>query len=431
MPTSILRRLLVLTLLVAPAVGLAAEQWPAWRGPRGDGVTEQTKLPTEWSRESEKVRWRVALPEPGNSTPVVWDERIFLTQPRVQDQRRTVMCRDRATGELLWERGVEYTENEPTHDTNFYCSASPVTDGQRVIVWYGSAGVYCYDMEGREVWHRALGPVTHPWGIGASPLLHGDRVFLNFGPGDPSFVVALDKRTGDELWRREVPHRRTQEGPTGLGPNGDASSTELYGSWSTPVVVRSGDRDVVVVTQPERVVAYDPETGKEVWSVGGLADLVYCSPIWDDKHLVAYGGYQGAALAVRLGGEGDVTKSHVVWREPRTRLRLGTGVLYDEKIFVSDMQGIVDCMDVATNKQQWRERLAATGGDNAVWSSMVRSGDVLYLLNQTGDTFVFRVKPNFELIEKNSLGEATNASLVPSQGEWLVRTHEALWCIGR
>ena len=160
----------------APA---AADDWPAWRGPAGTGVTQETKLPLKWS-ETENVRWRIKLPQRGNSTPIVWGDRIFLTQPLERDKKRTLMCFDRKRGKLLWQQDVSYTKSAAFHRTNPPCSSSPVTDGKRVIVWHGSAGLFCYDFSGKELWRRELGPVEHMWGFATSPVLYKDLCILQF-----------------------------------------------------------------------------------------------------------------------------------------------------------------------------------------------------------------------------------------------------------
>jgi outer membrane protein assembly factor BamB len=165
-----------------------AANWPAWRGPLGTGVCEEKNLPVQWNATN-NVKWRVRLPERGNSTPVVWGERVFVTQP--VGERRTLMCFNRTDGKLLWQSGVATQDKEPTHGTNPYCSASPVTDGERVIVSFASDGLYCYDFAGKEVWRRTdLGQQIHIWGNGSSPVIYGDLCFLDFGPGETTYLLA-------------------------------------------------------------------------------------------------------------------------------------------------------------------------------------------------------------------------------------------------
>ena len=251
-----------------------AGNWPAWRGPDGMGQCAETDLPLRWST-TENVRWKVALPDRGNSTPVIWGNRIFLTQATDKGRKRATVCLDRRDGRTLWERTVDYTRREPTHETNYYCSASAVTEGERVVVSHGSAGVWCYDFDGRELWHRDLGEGLHIWGNAASPVLYQDLVFLNFGPGERTFLIALDKKTGKDVWKVDEPG----------GRSGDKGQSEWFGSWSTPVAARIGGRDELVMTWPGVVKSYNPRTGDLLWQCSGLAKdkgpdrLVYTSPL--------------------------------------------------------------------------------------------------------------------------------------------------------
>jgi outer membrane protein assembly factor BamB len=252
------------------------------------GISAESNLPLGWS-PTENIVWKTKLPQRGNSTPIVWDDRIFLTQAVENEKRRTLMCLDAADGQLLWHVGTDYAEAEPTHLSNPYCSASPVTDGERVIAWYGSAGVFCYDFAGKELWRRDLGIQEHEWGYAASPVLHGDLCFLSFGPGKREFVIALNKKTGEAVWQFDVPQ------PAKLDVAEDKKTPEqrndeLRGSWSTPLVIRTGGRDELIMTLPERVVAFDPKSGRQLWHCEGLGSLVYTSPMWGDGVLVALGG---------------------------------------------------------------------------------------------------------------------------------------------
>ena len=419
----------------------SAENWPAWRGANGDGVSSETGIPTHWSRE-ENVRWHVALPEPGNSTPIVWQDRIYLTQPVAKENLRTLMCIDRNHGKTLWTAEVRYGEPEPSHKTNPYCSASPVTDGERIVAWFGSAGLYCYDMDGKQLWRRNLGKQNHIWGYAASPVLYENLCILNFGPGEREFVLAVDKTTGKTVWQVDALDDVAEAELSTPGTEGNAKRRDkgvdeappkraeiLRGSWSTPLIVRDKDRATVVISHPHRVTAYDPSNGKVRWMCRGLGPLVYSSPVFGESYLVSMSGYHGASLAVRYGGRGDVTDTRRLWHIKRNSLRLGCGVVTDGNLFVSDMRGIAQCIDLRSGEALWEERLRGTAGNNATWASMVLAEDKLYLLNQSGDTFVVRAAPDFELIATNSLGETTNSSIVISDGEIFARTHESLWCI--
>ena len=176
----------------------ASANWPGWRGPEGTGISLETKLPVRWST-NENVRWHTPLPERGNSTPIIWNNSVFITQAIEKENRRMLMCFDRKTGKQRWQKGVTYPEKEPAHETNAYCSASATTDGEHIVASYGSAGLYCYDFEGNELWHRDLGKQHHIWGNAASPVLYQNLCILNVGPGDPTYLIALDKKTGNPI----------------------------------------------------------------------------------------------------------------------------------------------------------------------------------------------------------------------------------------
>lgn len=404
-----------------------AANWPAWRGPLGTGITEETNLPVTWST-NENVKWRIPLPEPGNSTPIVWGDRVFLTQA-VSD-RRTLMCFHRADGKLLWQSGVTAKEKDPTHGTNPYASGSPVTDGERVIVSFASEGVFCYDSEGKELWSRTdLGRQIHIWGAGTSPVIHGDLCFLNFGPGETTYLLAVDKKTGNTVWKHDEETGYGKEpAPDVRGPKNPGSAT-FIGSWTTPVVMNVEGKDQLLVSWPRRLAAYDPATGKELWSCAGLNPLVYTSPIYGEGIAVAMGGFGGSAIAVRADGSGDVTESRRFWQHPRSPQRIGSGVVHEGHIYIHNDPGTAMCLDLKTGAMVWQERLKGNAPTGQNWSSVMLSGDKCYTITQGGDCFVFKAGPQFELISVNSLGERSNSSIVPSNGELFIRTHRSLWCI--
>lgn len=402
-----------------------AADWPSWRGPTGHGHTSERDLPLTWSA-TENVRWKVALPEPGNSTPIVAGGRIYLTQ-NVAD-RRTLLCLDRKDGRTLWQAGPTHKKPERTHPTNPFCSASPVTDGERVIAFFGSAGLWCWDVAGKEQWHLDLGPQDHEWGYAASPVLHGDLCILNFGPGPNTFLLAVNKTTGKEVWRVPFPPITPKLPRTdGFGGAKDG----VIGSWATPLVIDAGTRAEVIMVWPERVTAYEPTTGKELWTCDGLNPLIYTSAMFGDGVVIGSGGYGGSTMGVKPGGNGDITATHRLWHQPRDKQRIGSGVITGGYLYILNTPGTAQCIDVKTGKPVWEERLKSSGGSGESWSSMILAGDRIYVLNQRGDTFVLRAAPKFEQLARNSLdGTLTNASHAVSDGELFIRTHAHLWCIG-
>ena len=417
---------LILPSLVWFAAAAGAAHWPSWRGGvEGAGVTKEKNLPVEWSA-TKNVRWSVALPDGGNSTPVVWGDRIFISQAVARDNRRTVMCFERSDGKLLWQSGVTWTEKEQTHEANPYCAASPATDGERVIATFGSAGVHCYDFEGGELWHRDLGKQQHEWGYASSPVIHGDLCFVYHGPGPGAHLVALDKKTGKTTWKFDEPPAKTEgriDGFKGREPG-------YVGTWSTPIVIKAGGREELVMSFPDHLVALAPKTGTVLWTCDGLNPLIYTSPLYSDGLVVAMGGFFGSAIAVNPGGTGDVTGTARVWREERAKKnRCGSGVVARGRIYVVNMEGFVECIDLKTGRQLWEERLPKQGSKGESWSSTLLVGDRIYAVNQSGDVIVLKASPKFEVVAVNSIGnEMTNASLVPSNGEFFLRTHKQLWC---
>jgi outer membrane protein assembly factor BamB len=419
-----------------------AEEWPQWRGPRGNGITREQGAPTEWSAEGQKgVAWRTPLAEPGNSTPIVWGDQVFVAQPDRAGKQRKLLCFSRIDGKLLWEQGVPYEGEEPTHETNPFCSASPVTDGERVIVWYGSAGLVAYDMQGQELWRRDLGEQRHKWGYGSSPILVGDLCILSFGPGVNEFLLAVDKKSGETRWKLDAISNEQElafsgnENAGNADPNTEGKSRAeiLRGAWSTPILVDVDQRQDLVVTLPRRILGLDPQTGQERWMSGGYSPLVYASPMAGDGSLLVLGGYFGASMALRTGGQGDITESHRLWHKPRDGLWLGTGVIHEGHAYLCDMGGIAHCLEVATGVEKWKKRLEGTGGQGTTWGSLTMTADgLVYVMNQTADTFVFRATPEkYEEVARNSLNEMTNSSVVIAGGDVILRTHDALWCVRR
>ena len=407
------------------SVSVHADNWPAWRGAEGLGITRERNLPLQWSA-TENVRWKIALPDLGNSSPILWRNRVFITQALEKQQRLTVMCFDRAEGKLLWQAGTSSAANGPTHRTNPYCSSSPVTDGERVIAWFGSAGLFCFDLNGKELWHRDLGKQSHIWGYGSSPIIYRDLCILNFGPGERSFLIALNKKTGDTVWQVDAPPLPTKERTDGFAGKPDGE----IGSWSTPLVLEINGRDELIMSWPGQLRGSDPKTGKELWHCDGLDPLVYASPIYGEGVLVAMSGFMGSAIAVKTGGSGDVTATHRLWKKDRTKNRICSGVIAGGHIYVMNMEGIAECLELNTGRVVWEERLTGSGPKSDSWSSMVLAGDKIYLPNQSGDVIVLRASPRFDVIAVNSIGnEMCNASLAVSDGELFLRTDKHLWCI--
>lgn len=405
--------LFAVTWLATPS--LPAEDWLTWRGPHGDGHAAGTGFPLQWSA-TENVLWKTPLPGPGNSTPVITNNRVFVSASSNTGQLRSLICFDLQTGNQLWQRDVDYTEPEPSHPNNPRCSSSPVTDGQCVVVWHGSAGVFAYDLDGNLLWQRDLGKFQHIWGNGSSPVIYRDLVILNAGPGLSAFVVGLDKHTGTDAWRRSFPEMVSQK------------IDEFRGSWSSPAVATIEDNDLLLLSLPMRLHALDPLSGSDIWSCDGLGTISYTSPLATPAAIVAMSGYHGPAMGVRPGGRGNVTDTHRLWiHDEAPPQRVGSGIVVDQYAYILNEPGIAWCIEVTSGEVLWKHRLS----DVPSWSSFCYADGRLYVNNMAGTTYVLKPDPTECLIEaKNPLDEPMRASLAFSDGRILIRTYEHLYCIG-
>lgn len=397
---------------------LRAENWPAWRGPEGQGHSTAKSLPLKWSK-TENIKWQVPLTEPGNSTPVVWGDKIFLTQANKGGSVRGIRCFDRANGKELWKHDIMYAEPERNWNASWYCNASPVVDGERVIVTYGSAGMYCYDFDGKVLWKRTdLGKWEHGFGNGSSPVLYGDTVIQWCGPNEGkgrNFLLAANKKTGETVWEHD----------------------EKYGSWSTPLLTKVKGQDQLLLAMSADVKGapedktgflkgFDPKTGKELWRCQGINSFVYTSPLASKDIAVQMAGFGGSALAVKLGGSGDITKDRL-WLHPSNIQRVGSGAIVGDHVYIVEENGTPHCYELATGKEVWKVEKRPGGG--STWSSMLVAAGRLYVQCHNGDTLVFAASPKYELLAINRLGEGTYASFAVSNGEVFTRTTKTLWCI--
>ena len=404
---------------------MLAANWPSWRGDlAGSGVVSDNSIPLKWNSKK-NVRWRVPLPDRGNSSPIVWGNKVFITQATDADKRRSVMCFNKATGAMLWQKGLVYSKPEKTHQTNPYCSGSPVTDGRVLVANYASAGIVAYDLEGEELWRRDLGPQVHVWGNGTSPVLFGDLCIVYHGPGPGSTLYGLDKLSGRTLWRTPIEEKDDVNRVDGFrGKNGG-----IIGAFTTPIVIKLKSHSELILSGANSLQAFNPDTGKELWKCAGLNPLVYTSPVFDGNFVLSMGGYFGASIAVKPGGKGDVT-SERLWRDPRSKKnRLGTPVISNGYAYLVNMSGFAECIDIKTGKVIFEERLPSTANNAASWASPILAGDRVYVTNQSGDTNVFRAGPKFELLATNSVGEYSNSTLAISESAIYLRTHKSLWCI--
>lgn len=410
---------LVIVTMVSNASG---GDWPSFRGPHGNGVTDEKQVPVEWSQKK-NIKWKVALPKPSNGSPIVSNGAVFVVGCEDdQGRQRSLYCFDREDGKQRWVRTIEFDKDEQKHNTNPHGSSTPAANGKYVVAWHGSAGLVCYDFEGKQIWLRQLGEFKHMWGSGTSPVIDGDRVIMYCSPGEKVFLTALDLATGKTIWT-------TEEKTEGNGSYRNDKSP--MGSWCTPLIAEVGGQRQIICAMPTRLVGYAPDDGKILWWCNGIrgpkGDLAYSSPLVADDVCVYIGGYNGPGLAVKLGGAGDITASRL-WRIEASPQSIGSGVILGGYFYRPNAgPGTIECLEPATGKVVWASERDEVG---AMWSSITAAAGRCYVTTQKGVTVVF--KPNadkFELVAKNDLGETTNSTPAISNGEIFLRTHKHLYCV--
>jgi outer membrane protein assembly factor BamB/pimeloyl-ACP methyl ester carboxylesterase len=414
------RRLAYVFVLLGVCAAPGAD-WRQFRGPGGLGTSAEKDLPLEWSAKKNLV-WRTKLPGPGASSPVIVGNRVFVTcytgyglsekdPGKMEDLRRHLLCVDRRDGNILWAK--EFTPALPEHkyygegSYHGYSASTPASDGKRLYVFFGKSGVYCFDLDGKEIWHRTVGKRTDGWGSGASPLLYKDLLIVNASVESGS-MVALNREDGNEVWKAPGINR----------------------AWNTPVLVTapSGETELVVSIE-DRLLGFDPDSGKELWRAEGVHRYVCPSVVAHDGVVYAVGGGH-TSLAVKAGGRGDVTKTHVLWRVTKGS-NVASPIIHDGHLYWAGDGGVVVCQDAGTGKTVYQERLDPPAGK--LWASPVLADGKLYYVSQGSGTYVVAAAPKFRLLAHNTFEDGrsrANASVAVSDGQLFLRTDEYLYCIG-
>ncbi len=393
---------------MVPPEGDGARYWSRWRGPSGQGIVEGTGYPDTWS-ETTNVAWKTDVPGSGHSSPIVWGDRIFLTTSRDRGNRVSILSFRRSDGALLWETDAPDGQAERHHGKNSPASATVTTDGERIYASFGSRGMVAVDFDGRVAWHRDLGHIANYHGPAGSPLLYRDTVIIYQDQRGGAFVIALDARTGETRWRT-------------------ARSASV--GWGSPVAITVGDHDELIVSSQRQVQSYDPTTGEELWSCGGNRVEVIPTPVVGHGLVFCTSGRAGPTLAIRPGGRGDVTDTHVEWKTTRGSPFVPSPVLYGDYLYtLNDMSGIITNLNAKTGETIWQERLGRPRREG-ISASPVIVDDKLFVTTDDGQTFVMKTGPEFELLHTNDIGERTLASPALVDGTWYIRTASQLIAIG-
>ena len=435
----------------------ADNNWPQWRGPFQNGVAPSADPPTTWS-ESENIKWKIALPGSGNATPIIWDDKIFIqmaiptgkkgeavknettvpTAPRegpppgergprgpgggrgrmggpppTEVEQFVLLCIDRKTGKTLWQ---QIAREEVPHEgfregDGSFASPSGLTDGKNVYAYFGSHGLYCYDMSGKLLWSQDLGKmrIALGFGEGSSPTIYKNALIVNWDNEDGSFITALDKNTGKTLWKEK---------------------REEHTSWATPLVVEHGGKAEVVTAATGKIRSYDVSNGKPLWECGGLTRNVIPSPVADSDKVYCISGFQGSSLlAIKLGGSGDLTGSDsIAWSYKKSTPYVPSPLLYNEKLyFYAVNNGRISCLDSKSGKVLIdAETLEELTG---VYASPLGAAGRVYLPGRNGVTIVLKDSSKLEKLASNKLDDKFDASPAAVGKELFLRGRKNLYCI--
>jgi outer membrane protein assembly factor BamB len=420
----VMRRIvLALTLGLAGVATLSADNWPQWRGPELNGVSRETGLPLTWS-QTENVAWKLEMPSRSGATPIVWNDRVFLNvATALASGELELWCVDRAKGAVLWKRPLSGGNNQQRKQN--MSSPSPVTDGTNVWVMTGTGILKAFDFSGAEIWHRDIqkdyGRFGLNWGYASSPLLHENALYVQVLHGmktdDPSYVLRIDKKTGETIWRVERPTDAIRESPD---------------SYTTPALLKYGSTTEIVITGGDVVTGHDPATGKELWRIRGLNPTnrpdgrIVASPLVVGSTVIAP-SRENPILGIKAGARGDATDTHTIWTFDRGGPDVPTPVSDGRHLFVVNDRGVVHCVDVTNGQVLYGPERLKPGTYSA---SPILADGRIYVTNEDGLTSVFSAGPKFQLLAENAMDEYTLSTVAISQGQIFLRTEKHLYAIG-
>ncbi len=443
------------------AAAAATVSWPTWRGAAGTGSAPDAQPPLQWG-DDQNIKWKLQVPGLGYSTPIIWQDQIFLltaiatseegpaakaaaapstppSAPKGGDPKGgrskggkrggpggfggggmkptkfhdfTVLAIDRGTGKINWQKTARReVPHEGHHPTNSFASASPVTDGERLYVPFGSRGFYCYDLQGNLVWSKDLGDMQtrNGFGEGSSPALAGNHLIIAWDHEGQSFIVALDKQTGREVWRKD---------------------RDEQSSWSTPVVVEVGGRLQAIVAAAKRTRSYDAATGDLVWEASGLTANIIPTPVVGHGLIYVMSGYQGNAIqAIKLTSRGDVSESdNIVWSARKSAPYVPSPVLSGERLYMSKSKdSYLSCLNALTGEVYYQDKRLE--GLRELYASPVAANGYLYVVGREGVIAVLKDSSEFEVVATNKLSDRIDASPVMIGRELYLRGHQFLYCI--
>jgi len=425
----------------------STNNWPGFRGEHASGVRDGQNLPEVWDGESGKnIQWKVRIPGLAHSSPIIWEDKLFVTTAissrdsvsfrhglygdgDASDDRSVhrwcIICLSKKTGEIIWEQtAVQGVPIDKRHIKSTYANATPYTDGRVVIALFGSQGLYAYDVDGNFVWKRDLGRMDcgaydrpeYEWGTAGSPIIYGDKVIVQVDTQNESFIIACNIGTGETIWktmRDELP------------------------SWGTPTIVESENRTEMVTNSSNHIYGYDPETGKELWRLGGSSKITAPTPIFSENLIIVCSGRgpEAPIFAIKAGAVGDITlpdkqtsNEYVAWSKLRRGPYMPTPIIYGDLLYVVQNNGRFESYDLVSGERVYRESLGHGGGGFS--GSPVAADGRIFLSSEDGDIFVVKSGPEFEIVAKNSMGERLMATPAISEGMMYVRAEYHVFAIG-
>jgi outer membrane protein assembly factor BamB len=387
---------------------LQAQNWPCWRGPNGDGTSKETNLPVKWDSKT-NISWKSAVPGIGYSSPIVWNDKLFLVTALIETQEKVLLCYNCKNGELIWQKTMLKAPFEKKHDNNSYASGTPATDGTLIYVSYldgDDVVVEAYDFNGKKIWLQRPGTFFSPHGYSCSPVIFEDKVIINGDSQGDSFVAALSRTDGHIIWK--VPHDKPAH------------------SFSTPIIRNIDGKMQMIFCGNREISSYNPNDGSRYWFVSGPSEDFCSSPVYNSKSglvLVSSAWPVRNLVAIKPDGHGDVTNSKVIWQSKKGAYYVPSPVCTDDYLFSTMTTGEVYCIEVATGRIIWVEDMGIQ------YSSPVLANGLVYMPNDEGVITVIKPGPKFEYIAKNSIGEKMFASPAISNGKIYLRSFQHLFCI--
>ncbi len=385
-----------------------AENWPGWRGPRGDGTSNEKNVPVKWSG-TQNIVWKIPVPGKGHASPVVWQGHIFVVTAIKEKKQRMLLCMDRKNGKILWRRVVLEAPLERINRLNSYASSTPATDGRRVYVSFldrDKMFVAAYDFDGNNIWQVHPGVFESMHGYCSSPVIFEDKLIVNGDHDGPSYIVALNRKTGQTIWKIPRPNKTR--------------------SYCTPIIRQIGGRSQMILSGTMCVASYDPDTGKQHWIIDGPTEQFVASIVYNGELLFMTCGYPKRFIqAIRPDGYGNVTDTHVLWQKDRDCSYVPSPIVSGPYFLIVSDTGIATCFEAKTGKSLWRQRLGPHYS-----ASLVSADGLVYFLSDEGVMTVVKPGQNLDIVARNELGENTYASPAISNGRIFIRADKNLYCIG-